>query len=478
MPNTNTNDSSSSTASLNTENSSSSSLSSSTGQSVSETVTGMTSNPPSSSFISSSALDSSSFSSSFSSTATSDSASSSTSSSSDSSSESSTASFEPIASNITTLTILQQPSPFFRKRSWEPSYIILHTIGYNNPLEILLQNNVSYHYVIPLQNSTQKLYAIQSVDDANAFAFHAGASEWRYFGKINEYSIGIALHMPNFARALEGDALDFMHFENYQAEQITALKMLVKPLMEKYDIRPNYVLGHSDIAPWRNNNNKIVIGKTDPGPTLPWEELAKANIGVTPIDDCSDFENWYPADTELTARDAQVLLRQVGYAAGNSNKWDMQTNSSIYAARSHWTPRLCFNNHTQSAAACYEEKFPQMDRELACKLYNVGYGKVKDYSEPKEIWPLILGGLGFLGVLTLLCFIIKKCEKYSRTVNRYQQFSADSYGNSRRGKKGREIDDAQDDSPIHTIELPPNSDDELELAANRQRDSYTSSASY
>ena len=50
-----------------------------------------------------------------------------------------------------------------------------------------------------------------------------------------------------------------------------SLVKLCKFLIKKYNIAPNNILGHSDIAPDR---------KKDPGEKFPWEYLAKKDISI------------------------------------------------------------------------------------------------------------------------------------------------------------------------------------------------------
>ena len=55
--------------------------------------------------------------------------------------------------------------------------------------------------------------------------------------------------------------------------QIKSLCKLIKKLIKEYKIRPQNVLGHSDIAPFR---------KIDPGEKFPWKKLNENNLSYTP----------------------------------------------------------------------------------------------------------------------------------------------------------------------------------------------------
>ncbi|SUG56569.1 N-acetylmuramoyl-L-alanine amidase [Salmonella enterica subsp. diarizonae] len=64
-------------------------------------------------------------------------------------------------------------------------------------------------------------------------------------------------------------------FAPFESAQIQALIPLAKDIIARYDIKPQNVVAHADIAPQR---------KDDPGPRFPWRELAAQGIapGLTP----------------------------------------------------------------------------------------------------------------------------------------------------------------------------------------------------
>lgn len=84
--------------------------------------------------------------------------------------------------------------------------------------------------------------------DADARAWHAGASEWRGRCNCNDDSIGIELE------GLEGGV-----FEEVQYQQ---LGLLCQALQARYPVR--HIAGHEHIAPGR---------KQDPGPGFDWARL-------------------------------------------------------------------------------------------------------------------------------------------------------------------------------------------------------------
>lgn len=89
-------------------------------------------------------------------------------------------------------------------------------------------------------------------------AWHAGVSHWQNVSGLNAYAIGIEINMPNYARALMNDALDFKYFEPYQRSQIKKLAMLVQALQKKYSISAENIIGHSDVKHLGANKKTVL----------------------------------------------------------------------------------------------------------------------------------------------------------------------------------------------------------------------------
>lgn len=92
-------------------------------------------------------------------------------------------------------------------------------------------------------------------------AWHAGAGAWGSVGDVNSRSIGIEL-------ANDGA-------QPFGAPQMAALERLLAGIMARWQVRPERVIGHSDMAPER---------KRDPGPRFDWRALARAGLSVWPED--------------------------------------------------------------------------------------------------------------------------------------------------------------------------------------------------
>ncbi|MDX8348079.1 N-acetylmuramoyl-L-alanine amidase [Cognatiyoonia sp. IB215446] len=114
-------------------------------------------------------------------------------------------------------------------------------------------SEVSAHYLIAPDGE------VLSLVPEDLRAWHAGAGAWGSVTDVNSYSIGIEL-------ANDG-------FSPFAAPLMDALVDLLKGIKARWDIQPDRVIGHSDMAPGR---------KTDPGPRFDWRRLARQGLSVWP----------------------------------------------------------------------------------------------------------------------------------------------------------------------------------------------------
>lgn len=213
------------------------------------------------------------------------------------------------------------------------SSIVLHYTSSGNEasLRILSERNVSAHYLIT-NESRPHVYQLVS---ENRRAWHAGVSEWYGRGDLNSTSIGIELvnhglmSDPRSGR-LEGPGAD--QWDSYSTQQVRTLAILLKDIMARHQVKPENIVGHSDIAPQR---------KIDPGPLFPWRELARQGVG-----------RWY--DEALAQQYAteflvnglppvswvQAELRRVGYSVPDSGTLDKTTINVLGAFQMHYRPAL------------------------------------------------------------------------------------------------------------------------------------------
>ena len=108
---------------------------------------------------------------------------------------------------------------------------------------------VSAHYVIC------KTGAITQLVPEDQRAWHAGAGEWHGHQDMNSRSIGIEL---------DNDGQSPFAFP-----LMDALETLLQDVLQRHDIPPRNVIGHSDLAPGR---------KLDPGPWFDWIRLEAAGL--------------------------------------------------------------------------------------------------------------------------------------------------------------------------------------------------------
>ncbi len=112
---------------------------------------------------------------------------------------------------------------------------------------------VSAHWLVGSDGACTLL-----VDEAMR-AWHAGAGRWGRMNDVNSTSIGIELDN-------DGDS-------PFPEAQMRALEALLTEVLERWSIRPEGVIAHSDLAPGR---------KTDPGPRFDWRRLAISGLSVWP----------------------------------------------------------------------------------------------------------------------------------------------------------------------------------------------------
>ncbi|UAW98473.1 N-acetylmuramoyl-L-alanine amidase [Halopseudomonas nanhaiensis] len=144
-------------------------------------------------------------------------------------------------------------------------YIVLHytSSGFERSLGTLTRGPVSSHYLIDQSPAT-----VYRLVDENRRAWHAGDSSWQGRTWLNASSIGIELVHPGYTDSPQGRL-----WHPWEPEQIEALIMLLRDILQRHQLTADRVIGHSDVAPQR---------KLDPGPLFPWQALAAAGVAVWP----------------------------------------------------------------------------------------------------------------------------------------------------------------------------------------------------
>lgn len=173
-------------------------------------------------------------------------------------------------------------SCFVRERLEKIRYIVIHC-SRGTPekqMETLDRLGLSVHFIIGADGKLFETAPIEKV------AYHAGTSEWfKSPGQsLNEESIGIEIESPDLGQTNE----------SFSKASMTRLYKLLEYLTYQYKIRPENIVGHSDIAPTR---------KPDPGAGFNWKKLYRHGYGV-----------WYRNAVLAPEKDEQKLLATIGYS--------------------------------------------------------------------------------------------------------------------------------------------------------------------
>lgn len=158
------------------------------------------------------------------------------------------------------MRFIETPSPNFDERTLPVTMLVLHYTGMqDSPSAIAWLANpaakVSAHYVV-----TEDGQMVRMVDEDKR-AWHAGRSYWRGITDVNSASIGIEIVNPGHEWG----------YRPFPEEQMSALLPLVATIVDRHQIDPINVVGHSDIAPAR---------KEDPGELFDWELLARHGLAL------------------------------------------------------------------------------------------------------------------------------------------------------------------------------------------------------
>ena len=174
-------------------------------------------------------------------------------------------------------------------------FIIFHYTGMkkeNDSLNRLInaKSKVSSHYLIKYDGQIIKL-----VPDLY-IAWHAGISFWKNYKFLNKNSIGIEISNPGHG----------FNYKKFSKKQIQSILKLTKILIKRYKIKPQNILGHSDIAPSR---------KKDPGEKFPWKYLSSKKIGYWyKLNQKQLEQNRYLKTKELEKRIFLKNLKVIGYS--------------------------------------------------------------------------------------------------------------------------------------------------------------------
>lgn len=202
-------------------------------------------------------------------------------------------------------------------------FIVLHytAVDLSRSLQLLTEADVSSHYLIAEQPAT-----IYRLVDENQRAWHAGDSQWNGRTWLNSSSIGIEMVNQGYSETAEGKV-----WHAWSEEQIDALILLLKDIMQRHSLTADNIVAHSDIAPQR---------KVDPGPAFPWQRLAEEGLIHWPKQQL--VNDYLQVFTEQLPSFAwfQEQLAQIGYAVPTHGELDQATRNVLAVFQMKYRPSL------------------------------------------------------------------------------------------------------------------------------------------
>lgn len=199
---------------------------------------------------------------------------------------------------------------------------------------------VSAHYLVKSDASIAQI-----VSDKKR-AWHSGKGSWRGFVDLNSLSLGVEIvgwgyegdHVPGSVDrspcvSIKGSDQSWFPFPE---EQFQSIAKLLVDFKERWQIKPSFFIGHSDLAPGR---------KVDPGPLFPWKRLYKEfGVGAWVEDLGQDLRF-----VTLPCKGSEILwtqlrLRDYGYGCPLTGDLDQQTRGVIQAFQMHFRPSLIDGN--------------------------------------------------------------------------------------------------------------------------------------
>ena len=202
-------------------------------------------------------------------------------------------------------------------------FVVLHFTNETlaDSLRILSTQQVSAHYLV----GDQPAPTIYRLVDEDRRAWHAGESAWQGQTALNASSIGIEIVNPGRQTLADGGSA----FAPYPAVQIDAVIALLQGIVARHGIRPDRIVGHSDIAPQR---------KDDPGPAFPWQRLAQAGLIAWPdAAQVAALRAQHQAAPPGIAW-VQARLACIGYAVPDTGQLDAATRRVVRAFQMRYRP--------------------------------------------------------------------------------------------------------------------------------------------
>jgi N-acetylmuramoyl-L-alanine amidase len=218
-------------------------------------------------------------------------------------------------------TVLPSPNHGERRDGQTPDMIILHYTGMPTAEAALgwlrnVESEVSSHYFV------DEAGVVSQLVPEERRAWHAGKSVWAGRTDLNSCSIGIEIANPGHPGGLP----------DYPESQIAAVVELCRNCVERWQIAPERVLGHSDIAPVR---------KVDPGENFPWNKLHDSGVGhwVEPSS-ITGGRFFQRGDEGQPVEALQSMLSFYGYGIEITGRFCEKTEGVVAAFQRHFRPAL------------------------------------------------------------------------------------------------------------------------------------------
>jgi N-acetylmuramoyl-L-alanine amidase len=211
------------------------------------------------------------------------------------------------------------PSPNHNERRVhaKPNSVILHYTGMPTGTAALTllrdpASEVSSHYFVWEDGRISQLVGEERR------AWHAGVGFWKGERDLNSASIGVEIVNPGHDGGLPP----------FPSPQIEAVIALVKDIGERFAIKPERILAHSDVAPTR---------KIDPGEKFPWKDLWRKGVGhwiePSPIAESPVLRRGQDSGP---MRALQEMLALYGYGIEVNGAYDRTSELVIMAFQRHF----------------------------------------------------------------------------------------------------------------------------------------------
>jgi N-acetyl-anhydromuramyl-L-alanine amidase AmpD len=206
------------------------------------------------------------------------------------------------------------------KNKTENKFLVLHNIAISNIkkiIEIFKKFRVSCHYIIDQNGEIFQLV------NENKIAHHCGVSHWKNEKNLNQNSIGIEF--------INTDPFS----QKFPKIQLDVGAKLCKDIIKRNDIKPQNIVGHSDIAYFPNKKPYADFGiegflnrKQDPSHLFDWEYFAKNGVGFWYDKSQIDFDNFdvefYLGQKNTKIKIIKQKLKNIGYKTDLTDYFDLR----------------------------------------------------------------------------------------------------------------------------------------------------------